>query len=185
MKMETNIKAVKAIVFDSVGVIFSEVCGYSATEGEVIRTRSHADGQGISLLRSAGIAVAFITSETTGFLERLGEKLNNLAAVKDGKMQPVTVFVGAQGKDKVATIDTWLTSRQLTFADCAYVGDDVGDADIMKKVGFAAAPANAEKIIKDLAHFVAPRRGGDGAIRDVCNLILETKGIDPLTLTRK
>lgn len=178
-------KNIKAIVFDSVGVIFSETVLFGAEEGEKFRVRSHADGQGISLLRSAGIAVAFITSETTGFLEKIGEKLNNLPAVKEGKMDAINVFTGASGKDKSATISSWLSEKGLSFEECAYVGDDVGDYEIMKKVGFAGAPAQAEKIIKDVAHFVASRRGGDGAVRDVCNFILEAKNIDPLSLTRK
>ena len=56
------------------------------------------------------------------------------------------------------------------------MGDDLTDYDILQAVGLAAAPAQAEEVIKKIVHFVAARRGGDGAIRDLANFILTVQG---------
>jgi 3-deoxy-D-manno-octulosonate 8-phosphate phosphatase (KDO 8-P phosphatase) len=62
------------------------------------------------------------------------------------------------------------------------MGDDVGDFQVMQKAGFKASPAQAESLVKNISDFVAPRQGGNGAVRDFCNFLLETRGIDPTTL---
>lgn len=184
-KQRTAAKNIQAVVFDSLGVFFSEVVLHDKTTGEVMRTRSHADGQGISLLRSAGIRIAIITSEKEGFLEPIVTKLNNLPSVKEGRWVPIECFMGDAGKDKVATIDTWLQTSNLTWDVCAYMGDDLGDYAVMQKAGFAAAPAQAEEVIKNISHFVASRRGGDGAIRDFANFVLSEKDVDVTQLELK
>ncbi|MFZ2886910.1 MAG: HAD hydrolase family protein, partial [Minisyncoccia bacterium] len=132
-----------------------------------------------------GIQIAFITSEKEGFFEPIIEKLNNLPSVKEGRWPPVALFMGDAGKNKSETIGKWLSESSISLDECAYMGDDLGDYEIMQKVGFAAAPAQAEDIIKKISHFIAARRGGDGAIRDFVNYILKEKNIDPTTLSLK
>ena len=176
---------VKAVVFDGLGVFFGETVYVDKTNGEVQRTRSHVDGQGISLLRAAGLRIAFITSEKEGFFEPIVEKLNNLPSVKEGRWPAVALFMGEAGKNKSATIDAWLKESAIAWDECAYMGDDLGDYEIMQKVGYAAAPAQAEEVIKNIARFVTARRGGDGAIRDFANHILKEKDINPTTLSLK
>lgn len=169
---------IKAVLFDGDGVFFSGRVFIHSESGEYLKERSHIDGQGISLLRAAGIHVALVSGETTGFLEAVGQKLNTLPSVRDGKWPPVAVFTGPQGKDKVAAVDGWLKGIGISWGECAAMGDDVSDLELLKKVGFTAVPRQAEEIVKKIAHYVASREGGNGAIRDLCNLILEAKGID-------
>lgn len=187
--MDSNLKEklqkIKAVVFDSVGVIFSEAVYFHKEEGEVIRLRSHADGQGITLLRGAGFKVSMITSETSGFLEKLGEKFNNLSAVKNGQIEQMQIFTGEEGKNKIITIENWLAKLNLSLEECAYMGDDIGDYEIMKKVGVAVSPDNAQNFIKDISHIVVENRGGDGAVRDFCNILFEAQGIDVYSLPVK
>ena len=76
----------------------------------------------------------------------------------------------------------WLEKHAIGWDDCAYMGDDVHDYAVMKKVGLAAAPAQAEDVVKEISDFIAPRNGGDGAIRDLVNLIVKAKNIDPTSL---
>ena len=173
-------KKIKAVVLDGDGVIFT---GHvlEGPDGGFGKIRCHADGQGISLLRAAGIQIACVTGESgknSVFLEKLVEKWNGLPSVKSGKWQPVKVFTGAEKEKKVEIVETWLKESGLTLADCAAMGDDLTDYNLLKKVGFATAPAQAEDIIKEIVQWVAPRRGGDGAIRDLANLVLKAKGID-------
>ena len=174
-------KNLKAVVFDGDGVLFTGSVFMDAG-GERLKERSFADGQGISMLRAAGIMVAFVSVEATGFLEAVGDKFNNLPSVKSGQWPEVGVFVGAIGQEKTETVGTWLKTRGIDWSECAYMGDDMGDYEILKKAGLSAAPAQAEEIIKKICLFVARRRGGDGAIRDLVNFILDAKGVDVRTL---
>lgn len=170
-------KNLKAVVFDADGVLFTGQV-FVDSKGESMKERSHVDGQGISILRASGLLIAFVSAESSGFLEAVGEKFNNLTSVKGEQWPPVGIFTGPISKGKITAIDTWLKDNGIDWSECAYMGDDIGDYEILKKVGFTAAPAQAEKVIKDNCMFVADRKGGDGAIRDLANFILEAKGVD-------
>ncbi len=182
---EERAAKVKALVLDCDGVFFTGRVFVHPKDGEFLKERSFVDGQGISLLRSAGILVAFVTAEKTGFIEAVVAKWNKLPSVIEGKWKPVGVFSGMMGHQKVETIEKWLSENGISWDECAYMGDDLSDYEIMQKVGLPAVPAQAEKEIQDLALFTAPRKGGDGAIRDLVNLILEAKGIDKFSLGRR
>ena len=65
------------------------------------------------------------------------------------------------------------------------MGDDIADYQLLKKVGLAAAPVQAEKIVRDIAHYISDRKGGEGAVRDFCNAVLEARHISPLSLKIK
>jgi len=186
MKIKNQIldkaKKVKAIVFDGDGVFFTGRVFINNQGQEYLKERSHIDGQGISLLRDANLRIAVISSEKTGFLEGVGEKLNNLPSVKAGKWEPIAIFTGPQGKQKLDTIEKWLKEINISWDETAVMGDDLSDYQLLKKAGLAAAPAQAEDIIKEICDFISERKGGNGAIRDFSNFILKTKGIDVVNL---
>ena len=171
----------KAVVFDGDGVIFTSQV-FFGTGGEALKERSFIDGQGISLLRSAGIQVALVTAENSPFAKLFIEKMNSLSAVKSGKWKPMELVSDAIGQGKVDAVEKWITSHNLSWDECAYMGDDIGDYKVMEKVAFRACPAGAEEMIKSFSHFIAQRSGGQGAVRDLCNFILKAKDIDPLSL---
>lgn len=183
INLAERVNNIKAVVLDGDGVFFTGRVLIDPIKGEVLKERSHIDGQGISFLRAAGIRIALVSGEKTGFIEIVGEKLNALPSVKDGKWPPIAIFTGPQGKDKISSVDTWLREANIGWDECAYMGDDFSDYQILQKVGLAAAPAQAEQEIINIVHYVAPRRGGDGAIRDLANLILATQGIDVTNLS--
>lgn len=185
MDLIERAKNIKALVLDGDGVIFT---GHviEGADGPLAKMRSHADGQGISLLRSAGIVVACVTGESensASFLERLVEKWNNLPSTKSGAWKPIAIFTGAERHKKVEIIQRWLSKYGVGWEACAAMGDDMTDYDILQTVGLSAAPAQAEEIIKRMVHYVAPRSGGHGAVRDLANVILEAQGIDIAKLT--
>src|SRR3989338_436044 len=99
--LKEKFKKIKAVIFDLDGVFFSGEVFIHPTDGEFLKSRSFIDGQGISLLRAIGIEIAFITGEETGFVERIGEKLNNLPSVKDGTWPEVAIYTGHVGLGKV------------------------------------------------------------------------------------
>lgn len=184
-EISEKLKNIKAVVFDSVGVLFSENVFFDSEKGEVLRMRSHHDGQGVNLLRGIGIKVAFITSENNGFLEKLGDKLNNSLAVKSGKFVPIKIFSGSLAENKEDVIAIWLKELGLSFDECSYMGDDIGDFSIMKKVGFPVAPKNANYVVRDLSLIEINKEGGAGAVREFCDMILFAKGISPIGLSLK
>lgn len=173
------------VAFDSLGVLFPAKVSLTVSEVEYVRERSHIDGQGISYLRAAGIPVAFITSEKMGFVEAIGNRLNNLPSVQSGAWKPIEIMTGERGKDKVGSLEMWMKENDASLNECAYMGDDLADIKVFEEVGFSAAPAQAEFLTKAHADFVSERVGGDGAIRDLADLILAAKNIDPTTLSRK
>jgi len=183
--IKTKLKKIKALVLDVDGVIFTGRVFIHPETGEALKERSYIDGQGISLLREIGIKIAFVTAEKTGFSQIICDKLNSLPSVESGRWSKIDLFLGQQGEGKAKVIEKWLEKNKIKWEECAAMGDDIVDYHLLKKVGFAAAPAQAEIIIKKIVHYIAPRKGGDGAIRDLCCLILEARGINPLLLTLK
>jgi len=184
-EIKEKLKKIKAVVFDGDGVFFSGRVFIDPEKGEILKERSHVDGQGISFLRGAGIKVALVSGEITGFLEKVGKKFNSLPSVKNGKWPRMGIFTGVQGEQKISAVDNWLKEAGIRWEECAVMGDDLADYQILKKAGFAVAPVQAEIVIKKIVHYVTPREGGSGAIRDFCNLILEAKKIDPTSLNLK
>lgn len=182
-EINKKLKNIRALVFDGDGVFFTGRVMVSPEKGEVFKERSHVDGQGISMLRDVGLRIALISGEKSGFLESVGEKLNFLPSVQSGKWPKIEIFTGLQGQQKLETINNWLEKIGISWEECAAMGDDLADYQLLKKVGIAVAPVQAEAAVKKIAHYVTAREGGNGAIRDLCNLILEAKGIDYTSLT--
>lgn len=181
--MVEKAKKIKAIVLDGDGVFFTGRVLIHPKDGELLKERSHIDGQGISLCRAAGIIFAIVSGESTGFIEITGEKLNKLPSVREGKWKPILIVAGPQKEGKVGVVEQWLKNENISWEEYAVMGDDLSDYNMLERAGFKAAPAQAENIVKNMADWIAPRKGGDGAIRDLCDLILEAKGIDTRTFS--
>lgn len=181
--IQEKAKKVKAVILDGDGVFFTGRVLIHPKDGEFLKERSHIDGQGISLCRAAGILFALVSGETSGFLEVVGEKLNNLPSVREGKWKPILVVCGPQQGGKAEAVNKWISDNGISWDECAVMGDDLSDIQLLERAGFKTAPAQAEDAIKNMADWSSPRRGGDGAIRDLCDLILKSKGIDPRSLS--
>lgn len=179
-------KAIKVFFCDSDGVMFPNTILMGAPYRS--KYRSYYDGQGVSLLRAIGIRVVFITNEkneAANAIRETVEKLNSLPSSKPQKTdgwEPVVLYEGRGGTKKLDTAKEFLDANGMTLADAAYMGDDLVDVPLLKAVALAAAPAQAEDAIKKITAFVAKREGGTGAIRDLANMILDARGIDPFTL---
>lgn len=194
MKSHPNLQQLKKVA-RSITAVISDVDGVfndnRILEGAPFKPkfRSYYDGQGLSLLRSIGIPICLLTNEhgpRAKSIIDMVKKWNTLPSSSrktgDGGWAHVTLVMGVGGKQKVQEAEAWLKKIGGTFDTCAYMGDDVLDAPLLRKVALAAAPAQAEEVIKNIVTFVARREGGSGAFRDLANLILEAKGIDPLEL---
>jgi 3-deoxy-D-manno-octulosonate 8-phosphate phosphatase (KDO 8-P phosphatase) len=121
------------------------------------------DGQGISLLHRAGLQTGIITGRKSSAVDRRAHDL---------KMS----YVHQYAKDKVKALEEILAVAGVTTNECAYIGDDVGDIAVMHRVGFAVAVSDAVEETKQAAHYITTLKGGQGAVREVCDLVLKAQG---------
>ena len=131
-------------------------------DGEEQKAFHVRDGQGIVLLHRAGIQTGIISGRASASTERRARELG-MTSLHQG----VT--------DKVLVFEEVLREAGVSPDHCAYIGDDVGDIEIMRRVGFAVAVADAADAAKHVAHFVTAAGGGKGAVREVCETILQAQ----------
>lgn len=149
---------VKLMIFDVDGVL-TDGRLYYGDQGEMLKTFNTLDGHGIKLLAAAGIACAIITGRRSG-----------IVAARAGELGIAHVHQGVH--DKTAAFAALLATTGLAATACGYMGDDWPDLAVMALAGFATAPASAHPEVIARAHWVAEARGGEGAVREVCDAIL-------------
>ncbi|MEJ0002683.1 MAG: 3-deoxy-D-manno-octulosonate 8-phosphate phosphatase [Pararobbsia sp.] len=150
------------MIFDVDGVL-TDGRLYFGAEGEMLKAFDTLDGHGVKLLRHAGVQTAIITGRSSQIVARRAREL----AIDH-------VFQGV--RDKTVAFAELLAATGIGAADTGYMGDDWPDLAVMLKAGFAAAPANAHAELRQRAHYVASERGGHGAVREVCDVILRARG---------
>src|SRR6202012_1686213 len=130
-------------------------------DGKGIEVKSfHAhDGLGVSLARLAGIKLGFVT-----------KRMSQAVAIRARDLKIEHVYQGQS--HKMDAVHEILTAEHCTLDQIAYVGDDIIDLPVMRRVGLAIATANARPEVKRVAHYVTPLAGGHGAGRDAVDFIL-------------
>lgn len=118
------------------------------------------DGHGISLLKRSGIEVGFITGRSSPVVRHRAKEL-----------QVTLLFQGVQ--DKLRVYERIKKKRGLTDAQIAYVGDDIIDLPVLRRVGLAVMVGDGSAELKPVADYVTVARGGMGAVREVAELILK------------
>lgn len=156
--ISARLGAVQLLVMDVDGVL-TDGGIYYTERGDELKRFDVRDGQGLVLLRQAGVLTAVITRRRSEIVERRADELGI-----------VEVHQGAT--DKRAVLETLLGRRGLSASHVAYVGDDVGDIPAMRLVGVPIAVADAVPAVKQAAVYVTRAHPGRGAIREVCDLIL-------------
>ena len=186
--VEQRVKELQAFAFDVDGVLFPNE-NWWFSDGTYARRRSLYDGQAISLLRGAGLRIAFVTSARGDMVKPITDLIdgwNRLPSTQSADnpsgWAPVILFDHQDSQKKKKTVSSWLKDIGISHEHCGAMGDDLVDIPMLECVGFAAAPIQAEQLVKDRCHFVSTREAGSGAIRDVVNYILRVKGIDALSL---
>jgi 3-deoxy-D-manno-octulosonate 8-phosphate phosphatase (KDO 8-P phosphatase) len=154
-------RRVRLLCVDVDGVL-TDAGMYYGADGEVLKKFNTRDGMGLTRVRQAGVAVALISGEDSAIVHARAAKLN----IDD-------VFTGVANKR--AAIDELRTRKKLDLDEVAFIGDDLNDLPALKCVGLACAVADAAEPVKAVAHYVTQRRGGDGAVREVCELLIAAK----------
>lgn len=155
---------IKLMLTDVDGVLTDTGVFYSV-DGEQLKRFSIRDGMGIERLRSiAGVETGIITREDT---QIVGSRARRL------KIEELHMGVW----EKTDTLKEIIERKKISASEIAYMGDDTNDIGIMKLVGLSACPNDATKFAKEAANVIVESNGGYGAIRDLCELIIEAKSI--------
>ncbi len=153
---------VRLLIFDVDGVL-TDGSLYVGDDGQEYKAFNSKDGHGINMLRKYGVEMAVITGRTSQVVRHRMENLG-IVHVYQGQL------------DKVPPFEDLLHTLGITAEEAAYVGDDVVDLPVMRRVGLAIAVRDAHPFVCQHAHWQTPSRGGRGAVRDVCELLLEARG---------
>jgi 3-deoxy-D-manno-octulosonate 8-phosphate phosphatase (KDO 8-P phosphatase) len=156
-----DLTLIRAIIFDVDGVLSAETITLSS-EGEPLRTVNIKDGYAIQLAVKMGLRIVIITGGNTQAVRMRYERLG----VKD-------IYMGSAVKLKA--YEQFLSESGLTDAEVMYMGDDVPDLQVMRRVGCPVCPADACAEVQDASLYVSRHRGGYGCGRDVIEQTLRAQ----------
>jgi 3-deoxy-D-manno-octulosonate 8-phosphate phosphatase (KDO 8-P phosphatase) len=155
-------REVKLVIFDVDGVL-TDGGLFLGDDGQEYKSFNSRDGHGMKMLQKTGVVIGIITGRTSEVVRIRMESLG-VEHVYQGKQDKLPAYV--ELRDKLG----------LTNEEVAYVGDDVVDLPIMRRVGLAIAVNDAHPFVLQHAHWQTPHKGGRGAARDVCEMVLEAQG---------
>ena len=153
---------IKLVIFDVDGVL-TDGGLHIANDGSEHKVFNSRDGHGMKMLQNTGVEMAIITGRAT---ESVKHRMAGLGIEH--------VFQGCQ--EKLPVFQELIKKLNLLPRQTAFVGDDVVDLPIMREVGLAIAVQDAHDLVLKHAHWQTPHKGGRGAARDVCELIMEAQG---------
>lgn len=156
-----KLKGVKLLLLDVDGVMTDGGIYFSERGDELKKFNTH-DGYGITKLQKSGVKIGILTGRSSQLVARRAHELG-IVEVHQGLENKIEVY--KQIKKRL----------RLDDGEIAYIGDDEPDVPIMKRVVFAACPADAVAVVRRQADFVCKNRGGEGAVREVVDLILESR----------
>jgi len=159
-------KQIKMVIMDVDGVLTDGKMYFVPSGHDTLEVKcfNAQDGIGLKLLRKFGISTGIITGRQSQSAQYRARTMCMKYAYQGflSKTEPLEKIIAHAG---------------ITLEEVAYIGDDLTDIPVMKKVGLAFAPANSCAETKRAAHYVTKLAGGNGAVREVCDLILKRKGL--------
>lgn len=153
---------IKLAVFDVDGVLTDGRLWYAPDGSEFKAFHAH-DGAGMKRLARAGVEIAVITARTS-----------HVVSVRMAELGIVHVYQGRE--NKLGCFEHLLSALELAPGEACYTGDDVVDLAPMQRAGLSIAPANAHPLVRERALWRTRACGGNGAVREVCDLLLAAQG---------
>ena len=155
-------KKIKLLLLDVDGVL-TDGRLYYGNSGEEMKAFNIQDGLGIKLLQRGDIQVGIITGRVSSLLQRRADELS---------INPVV-----QGReDKLTALNELLQTMDVQMDEVAFMGDDLPDLAVIRRVGLGITPANGSVTLAEQAHWQTSKHGGQGAVREAAELILEAQG---------
>lgn len=161
-KLAHQARCVRLLALDVDGVL-SDGQLYFGNQGEEIKAFNSLDGHGIKMLQSSGVKVAIITGRTSNIVLQRAQQLG-IDLVLQGR------------EDKLTALYELTQHLQLNWTQMAYMGDDLPDLAAIIKVGLGITVPNAANTMAQHSQYVTQRSGGQGAVREVCDLIIQAQG---------
>ena len=152
---------IKILLTDVDGVLTDGGMYYSA-HGDVMKKFNAKDGMGINILRKKNISTIIVTKEKTDIVKKWARKMN-VKKVYDGVLK------------KELILEKICKSFKISEKEIAFIGDDVNDLELMKKVGFSVTPKDGNNTVKKIADYITKAKGGEGAVREITDLIIKAK----------
>jgi len=154
---------IRLLIFDVDGVL-TDGSLYVGDDGQEYKAFNSHDGHGIKMLKKYGVEIAIITGRTSRVVEHRMANLG-ITHVYQGKLEKLPAYEELCDKLGISPKET------------AYVGDDVVDLPVMRRVGLAIAVHGAHPLVLQHSHWQTQHSGGRGAARDVCEMLMEAKGV--------
>lgn len=164
------LRQIRLLATDVDGVLTD--CGmYYSEYGDELKKFNTRDGMGLKLLQKAGLITAIVTQERTKLVARRADKLT-IPELHQGIM------------DKLPVIRSMAERYGLTLRQVAYIGDDVNDLQALTAVGFSASPADGMPVVRAAVDYVCEKKGGEGAVREIIDMILDAQATRPKARTK-
>ena len=151
-------KNIKILLTDVDGVL-TDGGMYYTSAGDYMKKFHARDGMGVNLLKKSGIPTIIVTKEKTKIVKNWAKK-----------MKIDHLYDGVQEKEKL--LKEICKKYSVTSSQIAYIGDDVNDLGLLKKVGFSATPNDGIMDAKNIVNYVCEKKGGDGVLREIADMIL-------------
>jgi 3-deoxy-D-manno-octulosonate 8-phosphate phosphatase (KDO 8-P phosphatase) len=155
-------RLVRLMAFDVDGVLTDGRLWYGP-QGETLKAFSAHDGMGMRMLADSGVALALITS-----------RRSEAVALRAAELRIPHVLQGSE--EKRAPFAALLAQLELRPEQAGYMGDDLVDLPVLRRCGFACAPAGASEWVRRHAQYVTSAPAGAGAVREVCEFVLRAQG---------
>jgi YrbI family 3-deoxy-D-manno-octulosonate 8-phosphate phosphatase len=159
--IEEKLSKIKLVAFDVDGVLTNGEIIYSSS-GEELKIFNAKDGQGIALLKKNGFVIAIITARESIAVDKRAKDLDI-----------VEVYQGI--KNKFSVIQLLMDKYNINLDEIAYVGDDLPDLCVLKRVGVSFCPYDAVDEVKEICNFISVKKGGKGAVRQITDFLISKK----------
>ncbi|MCW8125178.1 KdsC family phosphatase [Microbulbifer halophilus] len=161
-QLNRALQKVRWLVLDVDGVLTDGRLFFD-NNGNELKTFNTLDGHGIKMLQKSGVQVAIVTGRRSNVVERRAHDLGIRRLI--------------QGReDKFAALEELLGDESCRLGDIAYVGDDYPDLLVMTRIGCPISVPNAVAPVRERALWITDTRGGEGAVREVCDRIMQAQG---------
>ena len=160
--IKEKLKGIKLLILDVDGVM-TDGRIIMDNEGKEIKNFNVRDGHGLKLVQRYGIKVAILTGRQSKVVEHRAKDLD----IKDVYQK---VF------NKKDVFEKIMKNHKLSPDEAAFIGDDIVDIPVLRRVGFSVAVADAADVVKKSVDYVARNSGGRGAVREICEMILKAQG---------
>ena len=161
-ELTQKVKALRLLLLDVDGVMTDGKL-YFSSEGSEMKCFNTLDGQGIKALRRSGVEVGIITGRTSTLVAKRAFDLG--------------IHLLIQGReDKYTAMQELLADSSYALQEIAFLGDDYPDLQVMTKVGLSMSVQNAHREVVKRSHWQSQRKGGEGAVREACDFIMQIQG---------